>query len=697
MQYWLGPHSTPHPMFSVALKWILPGIIGGLALAFPAQAAQLQSWRFDSNQNRLEFTTDVSVQPEVQLIPDPTRLVVDLPGVSLNQPTVKQALGSTVVRSIRVGQFDNLVTRIVVELAPNYSVDPTAVKVRGTSPNSWTIELPTPQRLDTIASTNPSDPGLVGNSAPDNPQPIPIPNEPGLTSPSPSGFPPNSNNGLTSAVPEPTIPNVPIPLPPPSSSVVSPPPITPPVVTPPVSPPTPVAALPSSVSLQINDISFTPDGIFLQTEGEIRDLKVKRSRDNRRVTIAIPNTAANPQLTGTAFEPQFYGLKKLKVQQQGKSTAPETEISFDVDPKSPDWIASVNRWGVVLVPKGGAAAIKDGTRPDTAQSLLQPKSTGTPNEIAAINNVQAISLGGTQLLIQTDGPISYTTGWMGNRYRVSIRGARLAPGVQAPRVGVGSPLTNVEVVQDQLGVHILSIPSPGVRIAGIQRISGQAIVLTLLRTGQTPPITSPNNPYPNPAPPNPYPNPNPQPLPTAGRRIVVIDPGHGGRDPGAVGIGGLRETDVVLSISLDVSRILQQQGMVVYLTRTDEREIDLEPRVALAERVRGNVFVSIHANAISMSRPDVNGLETYYAPGSGAGLQLARSIHQSVLGNINMGDRGVRAARFYVIRNTSMPAALVETGFVTGAADAPRLADPGFRRQMAEAIARGILNYLAGY
>jgi N-acetylmuramoyl-L-alanine amidase len=109
------------------------------------------------------------------------------------------------------------------------------------------------------------------------------------------------------------------------------------------------------------------------------------------------------------------------------------------------------------------------------------------------------------------------------------------------------------------------------------------------------------------------------------------------------------------------------------------------------------VFVSIHANAISMSRPDVNGLETYYAPGSGAGLQLARSIHQSVLGNINMGDRGVRAARFYVIRNTSMPAALVETGFVTGAADAPRLADPGFRRQMAEAIARGILNYLAGY
>ena len=126
-------------------------------------------------------------------------------------------------------------------------------------------------------------------------------------------------------------------------------------------------------------------------------------------------------------------------------------------------------------------------------------------------------------------------------------------------------------------------------------------------------------------------------------------------------------------------------------------KLTLAPRVALAERVRANVFVSIHANAISMSRPDVNGLETYYAPGSPSGKRLAQSIHNSVLGGISMGSRGVRSARFYVIRRTSMPAALVETGFVTGALDNPRLANPAFRRQMAEAIARGILQYLTRY
>jgi N-acetylmuramoyl-L-alanine amidase len=178
---------------------------------------------------------------------------------------------------------------------------------------------------------------------------------------------------------------------------------------------------------------------------------------------------------------------------------------------------------------------------------------------------------------------------------------------------------------------------------------------------------------------------------------VVIDPGHGGSDPGAIGINGLRETNVVLPISLDVSRILQQQGVTVYLTRTDEREIDLEPRVALAERVSADVFVSIHANAISMSRPDVNGLETFYTPGSVEGQRLAQTIHNSILGGVSIGNRGVKNARFYVIRRTSMPAALVETGFVTGAIDNPRLADPAFRRQMAEAIARGILQYLSQY
>ncbi|WP_227517634.1 N-acetylmuramoyl-L-alanine amidase family protein [Parathermosynechococcus lividus] len=174
----------------------------------------------------------------------------------------------------------------------------------------------------------------------------------------------------------------------------------------------------------------------------------------------------------------------------------------------------------------------------------------------------------------------------------------------------------------------------------------------------------------------------------------MIDPGHGGSDAGAIGIGGIREKDIVIDISQQVAQFLQQQGVQVILTRTSDIDLELAPRVSMAERARANAFVSIHANAISMARPDVNGVETYYAPGKSS--RLAAAIQNSILSSLNVRDRGVRAARFYVIRNTSMDAALVETGFVTGAEDAANLSNPAWRTQMAQAIARGILNFLQG-
>jgi len=173
--------------------------------------------------------------------------------------------------------------------------------------------------------------------------------------------------------------------------------------------------------------------------------------------------------------------------------------------------------------------------------------------------------------------------------------------------------------------------------------------------------------------------------------VVIIDPGHGGPDPGAVGIGGLREKDLVLPISIEVAKLLEQQGVQVILTRQRDIDLDLEPRVRLAERARANLFVSIHANAINLRRPDVNGVETYYYTSGGG---LARTIHNSILDGLKTRDRGVRRARFYVLRKTSMPAVLVEIGFVTGREDAANLSKPAYRSQMAAAIARGILQYM---
>jgi len=180
----------------------------------------------------------------------------------------------------------------------------------------------------------------------------------------------------------------------------------------------------------------------------------------------------------------------------------------------------------------------------------------------------------------------------------------------------------------------------------------------------------------------------------SGKYKVVIDPGHGGSDPGAVGINGLRETDIVLEVSKSVSGFLTNKGVKTILTRKYERTLDLQPRVAKANNSKADAFVSIHANATRGKRKDVNGLETYYYSGY-KGYSLAKNIQKQILiVSPQSPDRGVRRSRFYVIRKTSMPAALVEIGFVTGMYDADLLRQKAYRDKMSFAIARGILNYL---
>jgi N-acetylmuramoyl-L-alanine amidase len=173
--------------------------------------------------------------------------------------------------------------------------------------------------------------------------------------------------------------------------------------------------------------------------------------------------------------------------------------------------------------------------------------------------------------------------------------------------------------------------------------------------------------------------------------VVIVDPGHGGKDSGAIGIGGTREKDIVLPIGRKLAQILEQNGVQVLLTRSSDYFVTLPGRVDMAERAGADVFVSIHANSAGLDRPDVNGLETYYYD---TGLSLARIVHSSILRSVNVKDRGVRKARFYVLRKSSMPSILVETGYMTGRQDIARLRSTWYQNQMAEAIANGILQFL---
>jgi N-acetylmuramoyl-L-alanine amidase len=177
--------------------------------------------------------------------------------------------------------------------------------------------------------------------------------------------------------------------------------------------------------------------------------------------------------------------------------------------------------------------------------------------------------------------------------------------------------------------------------------------------------------------------------------LVMIDPGNGGKDTGYIGYGGLRESEVSLSIALQTADILQQKGIATKLTRNGDYYVALDDRVAMSRQAKANVFVSIHANGID-NRPEIRGIETYHHE---TGIKLAQTLHRTVLDEFRgmqqpLVDRGVRKARFLILRKSEIPAVEVDTGYLTNSAESAQLADPVYRTKMARAIALGIVRYL---
>ncbi|MGD1807877.1 AMIN domain-containing protein, partial [Dapis sp. BLCC M126] len=151
---------------NLILRWLLPSILSVFVLGSPSEAATLESWQFKVNQNQLSFTTEGGVQPKAQLITNPTRLVIDLPGTTLGGIRTSQVVGGA-IKAIRVGQFNSQTARIVVELNNGYTIDPKQVQFRGISPSEWTVQIPTPQQITSTTNTNivPQSPPLAPQSS----------------------------------------------------------------------------------------------------------------------------------------------------------------------------------------------------------------------------------------------------------------------------------------------------------------------------------------------------------------------------------------------------------------------------------------------------------------------------------------------------------------------------------------------------
>lgn len=175
--------------------------------------------------------------------------------------------------------------------------------------------------------------------------------------------------------------------------------------------------------------------------------------------------------------------------------------------------------------------------------------------------------------------------------------------------------------------------------------------------------------------------------------LIVIDPGHGGFDPGAIGSGGLMEKDVNLSMALLVRDLLVKEGYDVLLTRDKDVFISLMERVNIANRAKARLFVSIHNNS-SNSRYS-EGTETFIAPNKvNSSKLLAEILQDALVKNLKRMDRGMKSDNFYVLKHTSMPAALVEVAFLSNAHEEALLDNTLFKEKAVTAITKAIKQYL---
>jgi N-acetylmuramoyl-L-alanine amidase len=219
-------------------------------------------------------------------------------------------------------------------------------------------------------------------------------------------------------------------------------------------------------------------------------------------------------------------------------------------------------------------------------------------------------------------------------------------------------------------------------------------------------------------------------------RRVVVDAGHGGHDPGAIGPTRVREKDVTLAIARRLARKLRAHGFEVVLTRSGDRYLALEERTAIANTARADLFVSIHANA--HPRRNRTGVETYFLnvaddryaarlaarengvdldgaargdalrilsdldakASAGASRRLAQAVQREITGAVrarvgDVRDLGVKGALFYVLLGARMPAVLVETGFISNRAEERRLASARYQEEVATSIARAVSGFAA--
>lgn len=183
-------------------------------------------------------------------------------------------------------------------------------------------------------------------------------------------------------------------------------------------------------------------------------------------------------------------------------------------------------------------------------------------------------------------------------------------------------------------------------------------------------------------------------------KIITLDPGHGGSDPGAIGASGLKEKQITLEISMRVKELLEKEGANVFMTRTSDKDVyapnasdraELQARVNVAEKHNSDLFLSLHIN--SSVNKSVGGFSSYYYPKTDNDLKIAKAIQDKFAKNFGVDNLGVRQANFYVVKRCSMPATLLEMCFISNPKEEKLMKSKWFQKKTARLIVEGVKNY----
>lgn len=391
------------------------------------------------------------------------------------------------------------------------------------------------------------------------------------------------------------------------------------------------------------------------------EIRLSRLRDEKGITVKIEcGSKADPEInkTGSSITYEFEGFK-LK------------GLNYIKEPVGTDLfkVKGINEENGVVI----RAEVPYGIE---YQTLVEDEGKThviyIPNFIMDVSKKSFGSLG-ERVVITTLTVAEYGRRINGDKIELQLKNVKLGKASENYRFS-GRVIERVTLEEDETGV-LAVIYTTGIGASSTGRSGDGNILNIMIQSKESVPVRNEN--------------------------LIVIDPGHGGRETGAISNSGYKEKIPNLEIALEVGRLLRQKGFDVEYTRIDDSFVGLEERAAIANKLNAAVFVSIHNN--SSTNPEAAGTETYfYAPADRPDLfiqkddreDLATYVQEELVRKLMRTNRGVKQANFSVLRNTKMPSILCEVAFLSNAEEEMLLKSDSFKMRAAKAIADGIERYM---